>query len=116
MLKLRGASTSEHRRDFRSLKNINYDFSMTHAPTPWGFIPLTRVQTSNMNISQTVKNYMACHISKETSQEEETIKSIIDPEYSNLVGQNSHAILGVALGVAWVDINVDLHRTEIPTA
>ena len=41
MLKLRGASTSERGRDFRSLKNINYDFSMTHAPTPWGFSPLT---------------------------------------------------------------------------
>ena len=41
MLKLRGASTSERGRDLRSLKNINYDFSMTHAPTPWGFSPLT---------------------------------------------------------------------------
>ena len=41
MLKLRGDSTSECGRDFRSLKNINYDFSMNHAPTPWGFSPLT---------------------------------------------------------------------------
>ena len=41
MLKLRGASTSERGRDFRSSKNINYDFSMTHAPTPWGFSALT---------------------------------------------------------------------------
>ena len=41
MLKFRGASTSECQSDFRSLKNINYDFSMTHAPTPWGFSPLT---------------------------------------------------------------------------
>ena len=40
MLRLRGASTSEREKDFRSLKNINYDFSMTHAPTPWGFSPL----------------------------------------------------------------------------
>ena len=94
MLKLRGASTSERGRDFRSLKNNNYDFSMTHAPTPWGFSPLTGVQTSNMNISQTVKNYMACHISTETSRQVETIKIIIDPECINLVGQNSHAILG----------------------
>ena len=43
MIKLRGASTSERGRDFRSLKNINYDFSMTHALTPWGFIPLIGV-------------------------------------------------------------------------
>ena len=41
MLKLRGASKSEHGRDFRSLKNITYDFSMTHAPAPWGFSPLS---------------------------------------------------------------------------
>ena len=41
MLKLRGASKGERGRDFRSIKNINYDFSMTHAPTPWGFSPLT---------------------------------------------------------------------------
>ena len=41
MLRLRGASTSERRRDFRSLKNINYEFSMNHATTPWGFSPLT---------------------------------------------------------------------------
>ena len=94
MLKLRGASTSERGRDFRSLKNINYDFSMTHVPTPWGFSPLTGVQTSNMNISQTVKNYMAYHISTETSRQVETIKRIIDPEYINLVGQTSHSILG----------------------
>ena len=40
MLKLRGASTSERGRGLRILKNINYDFSMTHAPTPWGFSPL----------------------------------------------------------------------------
>ena len=43
MLKLRGDSTSEHGRDVWRLKNINYDFSMTHARTPWGFSPLTRV-------------------------------------------------------------------------
>ena len=94
MLKLRGASTSECGRDFRSLKNINYDFSMTHAPTPWGFSPLTGVQNLNMNISQTVKNYMVCHISMETSRQVETIKIIIDPEYINFLGQNSHPILG----------------------
>ena len=94
MLKLRGASTSERGRDFRSIKNVNYEFSMTHAPTPWGFSPLTGVQTSNMNISQTVKNYMTCHISTETSRKVETIKSIIDAEYINLIGKNSHAILG----------------------
>ena len=47
-----------------------------------------------MNISQTVKSYMACHISTETSQQVETIKRIIDPEYINFIGQNSHAILG----------------------
>ena len=94
MLKLRGASTSEGGRDFRGLKNINYDFSMTHAPTPWGFIPLTGVQTSNMNISQTMKNYMACHISMETSRQVETIERIIDPKYINLVGQTYHSILG----------------------
>ena len=94
MLRLRGDSTSERGRDFRSLKNINYEFSMTHATTPWVFSPLTGVQTSNMNISQTVKNYVACHISTETSRQAETIKSILDPEYINLVGQNSHAILG----------------------
>ena len=41
MLRLRGASTSERGRDFRSLKNINYDFSMTDSTTPWGFSPLT---------------------------------------------------------------------------
>ena len=41
MLKLRGALTSERGRDFRSIKNINYDFSMTHATTLWGFSPLT---------------------------------------------------------------------------
>ena len=41
MLKLIGASTSECGRDFSSLKNINYDISMTHATTPWGFSPLT---------------------------------------------------------------------------
>ena len=41
MLKLRVASTSEHGRDFRSLKNIDYDFSMTHATTLWGFNPVT---------------------------------------------------------------------------
>ena len=41
MLRFRGASTSEHGRDFRSLKNINYDFSMNHATTLWGFSPLT---------------------------------------------------------------------------
>ena len=41
MLKLRGASTSECGWDFRSIKNINYEFSMTHAPTPWGFSPIT---------------------------------------------------------------------------
>ena len=52
------------------------------------------VQTSNMNISQIVKNYIAYHISTETYWQVETIKSIIDPEYINLVGQNSHAILG----------------------
>ena len=94
MLNLRGDSTSERGRDFRSLKIINYDFSMTHATTPWGFSPLTGVQNSNMNISQTVKNYMACHISTETYRQVETIKSIIDPEYINLVGQTSHSILG----------------------
>ena len=94
MLRLRGDSTSECGRDFRSLKNINYDFSMTHAPTPWGFSPLTWVQTSNMNISQTVKNYMACHISTETYRQVETIKRILDPKYIKLVGKNSHAILG----------------------
>ena len=43
MLRLRGASKSEHKRDFRSLKNINYEFSLTHATTPWGFSPLTKV-------------------------------------------------------------------------
>ena len=41
MLKLRGASTSERGMNFKSLTNINYDFSMTHSPTPWGFSPLT---------------------------------------------------------------------------
>ena len=97
MLKLRGASTSERGRDFRSLENINYDFSMTHAPTPWGFSPLTWVQTSNMNISQTVKNYMACHISTETYRQVENIKIIVDPEYINLVGKNCHAILDYPL-------------------
>ena len=105
MLRLRGASTSEHGRDFRRLKNINYDFSMAHSTTPWVFSPLTAVQNSNMNISQTVKNYVACHISMETSRQVETIKSILDPEYINLVAQNSHAIFGVAPGAAWVDIN-----------
>ena len=40
MLRLRGVSTSERGRDFRSLTNINYDFSMTHATTPWSFSPL----------------------------------------------------------------------------
>ena len=35
---------------------------------------------------------MACHISTETYQQEETIKTTLDLEYSNLVGQNSHAI------------------------
>ena len=80
MLRLRGASSSEHGRDFRSLKNINYDFSMIHAPTPWGFSPLTGGTTSNMNIYQTVKNYVACHISTETSQQVETIKRILDLE------------------------------------
>ena len=43
MRKLRGDSTSERGMDFRSLKNINYDFPMTHAATPWGFSPLTGV-------------------------------------------------------------------------
>ena len=57
---------------------------MTHATTPWGFSPLTGLQTSNMNISQTVKNYVAFHISTETSRQVETIKSILDPEYINL--------------------------------
>ena len=66
---------------------------MIHAPTPWGFSPLTGVQTSNMNISQTVKNYMVCHISTKTSRQVETIKSISDREYINLVGKNSHSIL-----------------------
>ena len=86
MLELRGDSTSERGRNYRSLKNNNYDFSMTHAPTPWGFSPLTRGTTLNMNISQTVKNYMAYHISTKTSQQVETIKIIIEPEYINLVG------------------------------
>ena len=36
---------------------------------------------------------MACHISTETYQQVETIKRIIEPEYINLVGQNSHEIL-----------------------
>ena len=67
---------------------------MTHATTPWGFSPLTGVQNSNMNISQTVKNYVACHISMETSRQVETIQRIIDPEY-----------IWVAPGATWVDIN-----------
>ena len=33
----------------------------------------------------------------ETSRQVESIKIIIDPEYINLVGQNSHAILGYSL-------------------
>ena len=33
----------------------------------------------------------------ETSRQVENIKRIIDPEYMNLVGQNSHAILGYPL-------------------
>ena len=70
---------------------------MTHATTPCSFSPLTGVQTLNMNISQTVKNYMACHISMETSRQVETIKSIIDLEYINLVSKNSHEILGYPL-------------------
>ena len=40
---------------------------------------------------------MACHISTETSRQVETIKIIIDPEYINFLGQNSHAILGYPL-------------------
>ena len=67
---------------------------MTHATTPWFFSPLIGVQTSNMNISQTVKNYVACHISTETSRQVETIKIIREIEYINLVPQNFHAILG----------------------
>ena len=94
MLKLRGASTSERGRDFRSLKNINYDFSMTHATTPRGFIPLTGGTNFKHEYLSTMKNYMACHISTDTSRQVETIKKIIDPEYINLVGQNCHAILG----------------------
>ena len=47
-----------------------------------------------MNISQTTKNYVVFHISTETSQQVETIIKILDPEYINLVAQNSHAILG----------------------
>ena len=94
MLRLRGDSTSERGRDFRSLKNINYDFKMTHATPPWCFSPLTGVKNSNMNISQTVKNYVACHISTETSRQVETIKIILEPKYINLVAQNSHAIFG----------------------
>ena len=50
-----------------------------------------------MNISQIVKNYVACHISMETSQSVETIKIILELEYSNFVGQNSHARLGQPL-------------------
>ena len=69
--------TCEHGRDFRNLKNINYDFSMTHATTAWGFSPLTGVQTSNRNISQTVKNYVVFHISTETSRQVETLKIIL---------------------------------------
>ena len=41
MLRQGGDSTSESGRDFRSLKIINYDFSMTHATIPWGFSQLT---------------------------------------------------------------------------
>ena len=40
---------------------------------------------------------MACHITTEISRQVETIKSILDPEYINLLGQNSHAILGYPL-------------------
>ena len=52
---------------------------------------------------------MACHISTETSRQVETIKGIIDAEYINLVGKNSHAILGypmVLLGLTSMT-NVD---------
>ena len=78
---------------------------MTHATTPWVFSPLIGVQTSNMNISQTVKNYVSFHISTEKYRQVEKIKSIVDLEYINLVAQNSHAIFGLATGAAWVDIN-----------
>ena len=64
-------------------------------PQPHGVLAHSLgVKTSNMNISQTVKNYMTCHISTETYQQVETIKRIIDPEYISLIGQKSHEILG----------------------
>ena len=90
MLKLRGASTSERGRDFRSLKNINYDFSMTHAPTPWGFSPIIGgTNFKHEYLSNRVELHDVPYINGKISHVE-TIKRIIVPEYINLVGQNSH--------------------------
>ena len=94
MLKLRGASTSERGRDFRSLKNINYDFSMTHAPTPWGFSPLTWGTNFEHEYLSTHEELHGVPYINGNISTSRNHKNIIDPELSNLVGQNSHARSG----------------------
>ena len=67
---------------------------MTHATTPWGFNPLTGVTNFKHEYLSNREELHGDHISTETSRQEETTKSIIDPEYINLVVHNSHVRSG----------------------
>ena len=67
---------------------------MTHAPTPWSFSPLTGgTKFKHEYLSNREELHGVPYING-NSRQVETIKSIIDLEYINLVSQNFHAILG----------------------
>ena len=59
---------------------------MTHAPTPWGFSPLTGGTNFKHEYLSNREELHGVPYIMETSQQVETIQNIIDSEYSNLVG------------------------------
>ena len=64
---------------------------MIHATTPWDFSPLTGVTNFKHEYLSNCEELHGVPYINETSRKIEAIKNIIDPEYSNFVGQTSHA-------------------------